>query len=110
MKRSFLAIILAMGCAIVFAKNICASSDNQAINQSIRNYVKNKTAVSSDNVVVDKMHCVGSYSSARVIPKDHHPDAVTVYLYKDANGEWAVMSLGTHFEKDFLSKIPKELR
>lgn len=106
----FLAIILAMGCTIAFAKNTCSPSDNRAINQSIHNYVKNKTAVSSDDLVVDKMHCVGSYSSAHVVPKNHHPDAVTVYLHKDEHGEWAVMSLGTHFDQDFLNQLPKELR
>ncbi|CEG58711.1 hypothetical protein [Legionella fallonii] len=110
MARSFLVIILAMGCTVAFGKNACSSLDDQAITQSVYNYVKNKTAVSSDNIITDSIRCVGSFSSAQVTPKDHSTDAATVYLHKDEDGQWVVMSLGTYFDQDFLSKIPKELR
>lgn len=104
-----LSILLIMFFSPCWASNKCSPQDTQAITQSIDLYLKSNSAISPDNIDINQLRCIKSYSSAQLIPRDKSTDNAKVYLHK-TSGKWNVMSLGTDFDESFLKTIPKELR
>lgn len=91
------------------SKDRCSRKKIRAIQTVIYHYLDTHTAVSSHDVKLSDIRCVSTYSSANVIPLKPVADAAIVYLHK-IHDHWEVMSLGTSFDKEFLSTIPKRLR
>ena len=87
----------------------CNSTDAKEIRIAALEYLGKNSAVSPNEVTLLSEQCVSSYASVIVHPIKPITDDAMMYLHK-ADSHWEVMTLGTAFDKEFLEKIPKELR
>lgn len=88
-----------------------SEDDRAAITQAILNYLKEKSAVSADDVKITVEKRSGDYARANVVPIKPVTDKATVFL-KYESSQWVVLSLGTAFNINFYLKneIPQELQ
>ncbi len=76
---------------------------------TIEEYVSKNTSLAAGEIKISAEKCTTSYASAMIHPLKPVTDDATVYLQKEGL-HWEVLSLGTAFDAEFLSSIPKEIR
>lgn len=87
----------------------CKKTDFKKIKSVITKYVIKNSALSANEINLSTQQCVSSYASAIVHPIKPITDDAIIYLHKVKN-QWVVMAMGTSFDNEFLTKIPKALR
>jgi len=112
MKRcwlSFLVALVFLTQAHALTNNSCSATDKKEIAKAIKNFLAANHTIDYKKVVILSQKCSQEYARATVHPKKPITDDATVYL-NQVKGQWRVISMGTYFEPDFLTIIPKDLR
>lgn len=86
----------------------CNATDSKDIRTVIEDYVNKNTHLTANQINILSLRCMDNYASAMMHPRKPVTDDATVYLQKKGP-QWEVLSLGTAFDEEFLSSIPKEL-
>lgn len=118
MKKLLLNLIILQCICLLFItsanatkKYECSPKDTKNIKIVTAHYLNDKkhSAIPSDQADIFVNRCIKNYALVTVHPKQPVTDNAFAYLHKVKN-TWKVMSLGTHFDEDFLRQIPVELR
>lgn len=101
-------VLISIGACDKTPQDTCNGLDKQEIESAITNFVK-KGSVQAYKIKIYSNSCVNDFALVRIFPIEPVTDPAYVYLHK-INNHWEVMTLGTHFDEDYLQQVPEELR
>ena len=89
----------------IVACSTAASPEDAAVSAATQRYVKANSGPGVGAVKVEVQKVAEGYARAYITPVQPTTDPATVYLRKNAKGQWEGLSLGTGFSPEDLDEL-----